>query len=106
MKKVLFLLLLSLSAFGQIMPAYFPAFESNRPKGNKYLYYRLYSTSTSAFPASAAEFESNFATSANFKLAGYVPLSSNAGNLNASSSYTANLLNFSSCCFSFSGSAF
>ena len=94
MKKVLLFLLISISALGQIMPAYFPAFESNRPKGNKYLYYRLYSTSASTFPASAAEFESNFATSANFKLAGYVPLSSNAGNLNTNSSYTANLINY------------
>lgn len=94
MKKALFLFLLSLSAFGQIMPAYFPAFESNRPKGNKYLYYRLYSTSTSTYPASAADFESSFTTAANFKLAGYVPLSSNAGNLNTNSSYTANLINY------------
>jgi hypothetical protein len=45
MKKVILFLLISISAVGQIMPAYFPAFESNRPKGNKYLYYRLYSTS-------------------------------------------------------------
>lgn len=94
MKKVLLFLLISISALGQIMPAYFPAFESNRPKGNKYLYYRLYSTSTTTYPASAAEFESNFTTSTNFKLAGYVPLSSNTGNLNTSSSYSANLINF------------
>jgi hypothetical protein len=94
MKKVILFLLISISAVGQIMPAYFPAFESNRPKGNKYLYYRLYSTSTTTYPASAAEFESNFTTSTNFKLAGYVPLSSIARNLNTSSSYSANLINF------------
>jgi hypothetical protein len=80
--------------FGQYLPNFYPALESNRPKGNKYLYYRLYSTSTSTFPASATEFETNFATSVNFKLAGYVPLTSNAGNLNSSSSYSANLINF------------
>ena len=94
MKKVLLFLLISISAMGQIMPAYFPAFESNRPKGNKYLYYRLYSTSTSTYPASAADFESTFTTAANFKTAGYVPLASNTGNLNTSSSYSANLINF------------
>jgi hypothetical protein len=31
---------------------------------------------------------------ANFKLAGYVPLTSNAGNLNTNLSYTANLINY------------
>jgi len=76
------------------MSTYYPAYESNRGQGNKYLYYRLYSTSTSAFPATATEFESSFTTAANFKLAGYVALSSNAGNLNTSSSSTANLINF------------
>ncbi len=94
MKKIVFLLLFSISAIGQIMSTYYPTFESNRGKGNKYLFYRLYSTSSSTFPASAAEFEANFTTSANFKLAGYVPLSSNAGGLNSSSSYSANLINF------------
>jgi hypothetical protein len=78
------------------MPTYYSTLESNRPKGNKYLYYRLYSTSTSTFPASAAEFETGFATAANYKLSGYVALTSNAGNLNTSSSYSANLINFSS----------
>lgn len=83
-----------LQIFGQYLPNFYPALESNRPKGNKYLYYRLYSTSASTFPASAAEFESTFTTSGNFKLTGYVPLSSNAGNLNTNSSYSANLINF------------
>lgn len=81
-------------AFAQIMPTYYSTLESNRPKGNKYLYYRLYSTSASTFPASAAEFETGFATAANYKLSGYVALTSNAGNLNTSSSYSANLINF------------
>ena len=84
------------NTYAQYMPNYYPTLESNRPKGNKYLYYRLYSTSSSAFPANATEFETNFANAANFKLAGYVALASNAGNLNTSSSYTANLINFSS----------
>ena len=83
------------TAFSQFVPNYYATLESNRPKGNKYLYYRLYSTSASAFPANAAEFETNFANAANFKLAGYVPLTTNAGNLNTSSNYTANLINFS-----------
>ena len=84
------------NTYAQYMPNYYPTLESNRPKGNKYLYYRLYSTSSSAYPANATEFETNFANAANFKLAGYVALASNAGNLNTSSSYTANLINFSS----------
>jgi hypothetical protein len=90
----LLFLLVCLTSLGQILPTYFSTLESNRPKGNKYLYYRLYSTSSSTFPASAADFESSFATAANFKSAGYVALTSNAGNLNTSSSYTANLINF------------
>ncbi len=97
MRKIflhLILLLLMHSSFAQIMPSYYPTLESNRPKGNKSLYYRLYSTSTSTFPANSAEFESNFANAANFKLAGYVALTSNTGNLNSSSSYAANLINF------------
>jgi fibro-slime domain-containing protein len=88
------LLLLMHCSFAQILPNFYPSLESNRPKGNKYLYYRLYSTSTSAFPATAAEFETSFATAANYKLSGYVALTSNAGNLNTSSSYSANLINF------------
>lgn len=90
----LFFLFFITTAFAQFVPNYYATLESNRPKGNKYLYYRLYSTSTSAFPASASEFETNFATAANFKLAGYVPLTSNAGYLNKSTSYSANLINF------------
>jgi len=97
MRKILLhitLLLLTHCSFAQILPNYYPSLESNRPKGNKYLYYRLYSTSTSAFPATAAEFETSFATAANYKLSGYVALTSNTGNLNTSSSYSANLINF------------
>ena len=97
MKKIFLhitLLLLMHCTYAQILPNYYPSLESNRPKGNKYLYYRLYSTSTNTFPASAAEFETGFATAANYKLSGYVALKSNVGNLNTSSSYTANLINF------------
>jgi fibro-slime domain-containing protein len=97
MKKIFLhitLLLLMHCTYAQILPNYYPSLESNRPKGNKYLYYRLYSTSTNTFPASAAEFETSFATAANYKLSGYVALTSNMGNLNTSSSYTANLINF------------
>ena len=97
MRKIFLHLVLLLSihsAFAQIMPSYFSTLESNRPKGNKSLYYRLYSSSTSTFPANAAELETNFANAANFKLAGYVALTSNTGNLNSSSSYATNLINF------------
>lgn len=93
---IFFLFFFVTTALAQLVPNYYATFESNRPKGNKYLYYRLYSTSASAFPANATEFETNFANSANFKLAGYVPLTSHAGNLNTSSSNAANLINFSS----------
>ena len=91
--NIIFLLLMD-GSFAQILPNYYPSLESNRPKGNKYLYYRLYSTSTSTFPATATEFETGFATAANYKLSGYVALTTNVGNLNTSSSYTANLINF------------
>lgn len=96
MKKsiVFILLLISFVAQGQIMPTYYSTLESNRPKGNKSLYYRLYSSSTTTYPANATEFETNFTTAANYKLSGYVALASNAGNLNTSSSYSTNVLNF------------
>jgi hypothetical protein len=96
MKKsfIILFLLISFVSRGQIMPTYYSTLESNRPKGNKSLYYRLYSSSTSTYPANAAEFETNFTTAANFKLAGYVALTSNTGNLNKSSSYSTNLINF------------
>lgn len=96
MKKTIAFILFSISfvAQGQIMPTYYSTLESNRPKGNKSLYYRLYSSSTTTYPANAAEFETNFTTSANYKLSGYVALASNAGNLNTSSSYSTNVLNF------------
>ena len=94
-KKIhIFFLFYATTAFGQFVPNYYATLESNRPKGNKYLYYRLYSSSASTFPATAADFETSFATAANFKLAGYVALTSNSGNLNSSSSYTSNLINF------------
>ena len=95
-KYILYIILLLVmhDSYAQYMPNYYSALESNRPKGNKYLYYRLYSTSASTFPASATEFETTYANAANFKLAGYVALTSNAGNLNTSSSYSANLINF------------
>ena len=94
-KKIhIFFFFFSTTAFAQLVPNYYATLESNRPKGNKYLYYRLYSTSTSAFPATAADFETSFATAANFKLAGYVALASNTGNLNTSASNTTNLINF------------
>ena len=94
-KSIAFILvLISFVAQGQIMPTYYSTLESNRPKGNKSLFYRLYSGSTSTYPANAAEFETNFTTAANYKLSGYVALASNAGNLNTSSSYSTNILNF------------
>ena len=76
-KTSLFFLFFVTTAFAQLVPNYYATLESNRPKGNKYLYYRLYSTSSSAFPATATEFETSFATATNFKLAGYVALTSN-----------------------------
>ena len=96
MKKTIafILVLISFVTQGQIMPTYYSTLESNRPKGNKSLFYRLYSGSTSTYPANATEFETNFTTAANYKLSGYVALASNAGNLNTSSSYSTNVLNF------------
>lgn len=77
------------------MANYFPSLESNRPKGNRYLHYRLYSSSNSTNPNTAAEFESTFATAANYKTSGYVTLATNAGNLNTSNNATNNILNYS-----------
>ena len=91
--QILFLLFMQ-NAFGQIMSTYYPALESNRPKGDKYVFYRIYASSTSAYPNNAAEFETSFVNSANYKSSGYVKLVSNTGNLNSSSSSTANVLNW------------
>jgi hypothetical protein len=99
MKRQFYILLIlvlgSNVLFAQFLPNFYATLESNRPKGNKYLYYRLYSTSTSTFPATAAEFETNFANATNYKTAGYVALTSNTGNLNSSISNSPNLINFS-----------
>lgn len=83
-----------LNVFGQIRPTYFPTLESNRPRGNKYLFYRLYASSNSTHPNNAAEFETSFVNSANYRSSGYVQLTSNSGNLNSSTSSTANILNW------------
>lgn len=82
------------NVIGQIRPTYFPTLESNRPKGDRYLFYRLYASSSSSHPNNAAEFETSFVNNANYRSSGYVRLTSNAGNLNSSSSSTANLLNW------------
>ena len=76
------------------MANYFPSLESNRPKGNRYLHYRLYSSSNSTNPNTSAEFESTFATAANYKTSGYVTLATNAGNLNTSNNASNNILNY------------
>jgi len=91
-----YLLLIINTVFAQYLPNYYPTLESNRPKGNKYLYYRLYQSSTSAYPSIASDFETSFATSSNYKASGYVQLSSNIGNLNTSTSNTVNIINWSS----------
>lgn len=99
MKKLLLniiLLLFVQQLLAQYLPNYYPSLESNRPKGNKSLYYRLYSSSTTTNPNSAAEFESTYVNAANYKTSGYVTLASNAGNLNSSTSAANNILNYAS----------
>jgi len=97
MKKLalpfLFLMIMQ-NVFGQIRPTYFPTLESNRPKGDRYLFYRIYASSNSTHPNNASEFETSFVNSTNYKSSGYVRLISNTGNLNTSSSNTVNLLNW------------
>ncbi len=97
MNKVIFIFLLSIctkTVIAQFLPNYFPVMESNRPKGNRYLHYRLYSSSNSTNPNTSAEFESTFATAANYKTSGYVTLATNAGNLNTSNNASNNILNY------------
>lgn len=91
---ILILLLGSNAVHAQFLPNFYAALESNRPKGNKYLYYRLYTSSTSTSPNSAAEFESTYVNAANYKTSGYVTLATNAGNLNSSISAANNILNY------------
>lgn len=97
MKKLLLLLSLFIimqNLFSQIRPTYFPTLESNRPKGDRYLFYRIYASSNSTHPNNASEFETSFVNSANYKSSGYVRLTSNTGNLNSSTSNLPNLLNW------------
>jgi hypothetical protein len=97
MKKLLLLfsfLITLQNVFGQVRPTYFPTLESNRPKGDRYLYYRIYASSNSTHPNNAAEFEANFVNNTNYRNSGYVRLIANTGNLNSSSSSTVNILNW------------
>lgn len=92
----LFFLFFATTAFSQFVPNYYATLESNRPKGNKYLYYKIYTSSTTANPTSITELESSYLLEANYRASGYVTLATNAGNLNSSISSTTNILNYTS----------
>jgi len=99
MKKSIVIILISLSfaVQGQIMPTYFPNYESNRGKGNGKLYYRLYSlNSPIVFPDNEAEMDAFFNTYGTNKSQNLVSIATNSGTTNSSSSSSAsNLINFS-----------
>lgn len=96
-RGVLFLIIVLMSCpiFGQFLSPYYSTLESNRGKGNQKLFYRLYSTSTSAvFPNSASEFDSFFSNYATFQTASEIKLNSSRGTLNSNTQKSANVLNF------------
>lgn len=98
MKKSIVIILISLSfaVQGQIMPTYFPNYESNRGKGNGKLYYRLYSLSSPiVFPANEAEMDAFFNTYGTNKSQNLVSIATNSGTTNSSNSSASNLINFS-----------
>ena len=97
MKKILFFLLISISAVGQIMSTYYPAYESNRGKGNGRLYYRLYSLSNSlAFPLTETDMDAFFGTYGTFRSQNVVSIATNNGTINSTNSSASNLINFNS----------
>jgi hypothetical protein len=98
MKKtiVLILLFLSLSMQAQLLPSYYPSYESNRGKGNGKLYYSLYSLNANlVFPDNESQMDAFFGTYGTFKLQNVVPLPTNNGTTNSTSSSASNLINFS-----------
>jgi hypothetical protein len=95
MKKLIVFLLVSLSLDAQIMSTYFPAYESNRGKGNGKLFYRLYSLNTNlAFPTTEAEMDAFYNTYGTFKSQNIVSIATNNGTTNSTSSSTPNIINF------------
>ena len=96
MKKILLFILLSTAAQAQIMPTYFPSYESNRGKGNGKLYYRLYSLSSSlVFPETESQMDAFYTTYGTFKIQNFTSITTNSGTINSSNSSVSNLINFS-----------
>ena len=63
MKKIigLIVLFLSLSMQAQLLPSYYPSYESNRGKGNGKLYYSLYSLNANlVFPDNESQMDAFF----------------------------------------------
>lgn len=99
MKKIigLIVLFLSLSMQAQLLPSYYPSYESNRGKGNGKLYYSLYSLNANlVFPDNESQMDAFFGTYGTFRLQNVVPLPTIKGTTNSTSSSTSNLINFSS----------
>lgn len=99
MKKIigLIVLFLSLSMQAQLLPSYYPSYESNRGKGNGKLYYSLYSLNANlVFPDNESQMNAFFGTYGTFRLQNVVPLPTIKGTTNSTSSSTSNLINFSS----------
>lgn len=97
MKKLIFFIFLffSFCAKAQILPTFYPSFESNRGQGNGKLFYRLYSLSSSlAFPNSEAEMDAFYNTYGTFRLKNSVSIATNSGTINSSTSRVSNIINY------------
>lgn len=97
MKYLIFLIsvLSYLNATSQVLPTRFSIYESNRGKGNGKLFYKLYSLSTSSvFPANAAEYDTYLSTYGTFKLGGVFNVATINGTINSSTSASNNVINF------------
>lgn len=93
---LIFLLIkLSCSLHAQFLPNQYAALESNRSKGSKSLFYKLYKLSTtSVFPYSETEFDSYINTYGTFQIGGIANINTSAGTLNNGTNSAVNIINF------------
>lgn len=97
MRKIItyFLISITLFAQGQIVPTYYPSYESNRGKGNGKLFYRLYSLNNNlVFPDDETQMDAFFNTYGTSITQNIVSITTNNGTTNSSVSSSSNLINF------------
>ncbi len=100
MKKIIFIFLFNILGDGlkaQFLPNQYATLESNRSKGSKSLFYKLYKLSTtSVFPYSETEFDSYINTYGTFQIGGIANINTSTGTLNNGTNSAVNIINFTS----------